>query len=506
MKLFLFVLLLQVIHHSKAHCQKATADSLININKIKASNIYDRVYGDKYVFTDDRYIYTVKLVRREIEIYRFDTESNEMNKTPPDPVIASRDINVLSVSKFGENYAILYTKRNNRKDDARVFNSLHYRLIDFETGDISEEVELDRMKVRQLDQYKYCFSEDSSFLMVYYYLENDNNQTSSRKVKCLIYQDNFEIFEQGTVKFPYDRMNESTKFIFVTNYATPYIITKHDETGAHKFLKLKLNKEVVEEKSPKEHAKWGKVYTYLNTKDQVNLVGTYNKGQQLFIQDLNDPENITVIDLPKNVYASIANKNHFRDLLLFSVRPCEDGGMLVIMQEFYKKAVRKYDANLYPNGGGYYNAIVDYFKNRLLIRFDKDRNIKWTANLPQNDPDYSTNFKYQLIDNQHYFFSIKKVIDKGSLSIPPSKHLTEETLYSYTKNKDKKVEILTLCIVDDVSGQYRLVDLFNAEYQAGHAINRIDLDYIMVTNNTISTEFSQESFKNTFILSLPLKK
>jgi hypothetical protein len=244
----------------------------------------------------------------------------------------------------------------------------------------------------------------------------------------------------------------------------------------------------------------------IDTKDRVDLVGSYNKGKQIFIQNLKDYEELTVIDLPKNIYATIANKPHFRDLLLFQTLPCKDGGMLVIMQEYYKKAVREYDENLYVNSGGYYDAIKDYFKNRLLIRFDKDKKIKWIANLPQNNPDYSTEFKYDFIDGQHYFFSLDKGVDKGHLSVPPSADLTEEERAVYTKNKNNAVEIVKLCIVNDQSGQYKLFDLFNTAYQEGRAIEDLKLEHIMITNHTILTEFSQTESNTNQILSLPLKK
>ncbi|MFT5645685.1 MAG: hypothetical protein ACI976_000358 [Aureispira sp.] len=506
MKLILFVLLVQLLSSFNVYSQTSKLDSFINKNKIKLSETYPSVSGQKYSFTKEQFVYTIKFVRGEIEIYRFDTETNEINKTPPDDVIASKKISILTVAKFGENYMILYLKINNSNDDARIFYSLHYRLIDFETGEISEAVDLDRMKTRSLDQYQYCFSEDNSFLMIYYFLKEGIHSSSSGKIKCIVYQDDFEIFEQGTVKMPFNYAEESVEYIFVTNYATPYVITKNDDIGSHKFLKLKLNKETVVEASPGEDAKWGKIYTYFNTKDRVDLVGSYNKGKQIFIQNLKDYEELTVIDLPKNIYATIANKPHFRDLLLFQTLPCKDGGMLVIMQEYYKKAVREYDENLYVNSGGYYDAIKDYFKNRLLIRFDKDKKIKWIANLPQNNPDYSTEFKYDFIDGQHYFFSLDKGVDKGHLSVPPSADLTEEERAVYTKNKNNAVEIVKLCIVNDQSGQYKLFDLFNTAYQEGRAIEDLKLEHIMITNHTILTEFSQTESNTNQILSLPLKK
>lgn len=61
---------------------------------------------------------------------------------------------------------------------------------------------------------------------------------------------------------PFNYLEESVEYIFVTNYATPYVITKNEEIGSHKFLKLKLNKETVIESSPEESAMWDKIYTY----------------------------------------------------------------------------------------------------------------------------------------------------------------------------------------------------------------------------------------------------
>lgn len=195
MKLILFVILIQLLSSFNIYAQTPKVDSFINKNKLKLSETYPSVHGQKYSFTKEQFIYTIKFVRGEIEIYRFDTETNEINKTPPDDVIASKETRVLTVAKFRENYMILYLKVNHSNDAARTFYSLHYRLIDFETGEISDAVDLDRMKTRSFDQYQYCFSEDNSFLMIYYYLKEGVHSSSSDKIKCIAYQDDFEVFE-----------------------------------------------------------------------------------------------------------------------------------------------------------------------------------------------------------------------------------------------------------------------------------------------------------------------
>lgn len=143
MKLILCILLIQLLSSFNVYSQTSKVDSFINKNKIKLSETYPSVSGQKYSFTKEQFVYTIKFVQRQIEIYRFDTKTNEINKTPPDDVIPSKEISLLTVAEFGEKYMILYRKLNN------------------------------------------------------------------------------------------------------SDYATPYVITKNDEIGSHKFLKLKLNKETV---------------------------------------------------------------------------------------------------------------------------------------------------------------------------------------------------------------------------------------------------------------------
>jgi len=507
MKTILIVILSQLIIITNTLSQNAESDSLVNKNEIRLSETYDYAYAKKYVFPIDKYVYTIKLAKRQIEIYRFDTETNEVNKTEPDDAINSKNIKVQTIAKFGDNYFILYKKENHSESLSRRFNSFHYRQIDLETGNIGEEVMLDRMKTSSYDTYEYCFSKDTSFLMVYYLLD-DEEESNSSKIKCIIYQDDFEIFEQGTTKLPYDVSNETIEIIFVSNYATPYVVIKDDKIGSHKFVKIQLSRKQIDLYKPKEHAKWGKLYTYFNTKDRVDLVGTYDKGKQVFIQNLRDHEELDVITLPKNVYATIANKKHFRELLLHSTRSCKDGGMLVIMQEYYKKVVRRYQEGYSSSrgwvAGGYYDGVEAYVKNRLLIKFDKNKKMKWVANVPQKKQDQITRLKYYFINNQHYFFTIEKGVDNGSLSIPPSDELTKKEQENHTKNK--KANLVKLCIVDDISGQYRLFDLFNADYQQGHEVDQLKLKNMAVTNNhMISTELILTNPKHAVMLSLPLK-
>lgn len=504
MKTTLLIALLQLLIYFSTSAQDTTVDSLVNINNIKLSNTYDFVGGTKYIFTKDKYIFTVKLFKKLIDIYRFDTETNEMINTGLDSVLYSKQIKVLTINKFDSSCIVLYVKKNNHEDSERQFNSLHYRRIDLEMGEIGQEVKLHEMKHGSTDEYQYCFSKDRAFLMVYFYVEEDNEPFNSRMVRGVIYQDSFKVFAQGVTTMAYDKETESIQSVFITNNATPHVIVKNDKTGFYKFHKLNLNNKHEKELVPQNQTKWGPAFSHFISDNRVDLVGTYDRGKQIFIQNLRNEEDVTIIDIPANVYQSIASYNYFRELILYGVRPCEDGGMLIILQENHKKIVRE---PVYENAiGNTYERVIEYHEDRLLVRLDKDKKIKWVAaNIPQKRRDHNTVFQYYLIDNQHYFFTIEHQVDNGSLSIPPGDDLTKEELENYTKNKGAKVEVVKLCIVDDVSGQYRLFDLFNGGYQQGKELSRLELENIIVTNNVISIELYQSGSKNV-MLNLPLKK
>jgi hypothetical protein len=466
---------------------------------VKLSKPYPVIDGEKHYFSHEDFFYTIKIVDRDIILHQFDPSLPKLiQKKTLSRAIKAGSI-VESVLEFQGKVYIFFSRYRgaNKKENLVAAHTLYYYIVDFESMKLQELKTLLAVPAKIKDRIQLKLSQDKSKLLAYCQLKKNivKDNLASPQISMYVFSDKLEKLQGSNFVIPYDVSEINiADYLIANNGALSLILAnKSNNNIEHLLLKPNSTTEFNKKEIALEKDKGPNFLSFQDQKANWNLIYSIQKGEKLIVKTLSDSLPLKEYTLPPHINKKYANKDNFKGYHLQEALPYKDG-YLVLMQAYYYEKKEGYDyENL--NSHTYDKDEKEAFKDRILIKFDKNFEQEWIQRIEQRED--NKEYKFYLHDSQILLVCIKKETEK---EVTLTNDMTLEDRTNATLILNNPIDLVLGFFFEQKTGQVKKVCFFKKNSIDKYTITQFNLKrFHPFDPSTFMAEFYKKSSQDIMI-------